>query len=47
MFIYGVLLLIVIVAMPGGISGVVRDTVKSIKEKKAAKELKGDDKKVC
>ena len=47
MFIYGILLLIVIVVMPGGISGVVRDTVKSIKEKKAAKELKGDDKKVC
>lgn len=47
MFIYGILLLIVIVAMPGGISGVVRDAVKSIKEKKSKKSVKGDDKKVC
>ena len=47
MFIYGVLLLLVIVAMPGGISGVVRDTIKSIKEKRHAKPSKGDDTKVC
>ncbi len=39
MLLYGILLLIVIVALPGGIYGGIKDLIVSIKRKKAAKQL--------